>query len=139
MPEDFFNKLRTIGKVEEFNQSLKDYKPLPGTVLPCALCQAPFLMRPYHGTPDPVCPNCIKDHRESAKIKCMVCDVVVARVYPEVLESGYEIKKAAVLHTNKCGFCQPGLTESTVIEVEQWEKHIGHKKKTVVPLILPGE
>ena len=56
---------------------------------------------------------------------------------PEVLESGYEIGKSAVLHTDKCGFCQPGLKESVVIEVTEWEKHVGYKKKTIVSLILP--
>jgi hypothetical protein len=137
MSDKLFNKLKSIGKVEEFGQSMKGYRPLPGSILPCALCTKAFLMRPYFGTPDPVCPECIKDHRESAKIKCLKCDVVVARVSPEVLESGYEIGKSAVLHTDKCGFCQPGLKESVVIEVTEWEKHVGYKKKTIVSLILP--
>ena len=136
MTDNSFNKLRTLDGWEEIETSLKDYRPLPGSVLTCALCKKFFMMRPYAGTPDPVCPECVKDHRDSAKIECVNCKVVVARVYPEVLESGYDIKKSCTLHTTQCGFCNPGLKESTIIEVTEWEKHVGHKKRTIVPLFL---
>ena len=138
MADELFNRLRTMKDWKEFQKDLKDYRPMPGSILPCALCSAPFMMLPYSGTPDPVCPACMKEHRESARIECVGCKVVVARVYPETLESGYEIKKKAILHTNKCGFCSPGLAESTVIEIDMWEKHVGYKRKTTIPLYIPG-
>jgi len=139
MADELFNKLRTMKNWKEFQMDLKQYRPLPGTVLPCALCKKPFLMRPYVGTPDPVCPECVTAHRDAAKIECVNCKVVVARVYPETLESGYEIRKRAILHTTKCGFCSPGLTESIVIEVSEWERHVGYRKKTIVALWLPDD
>ncbi len=109
-------------------------KPLPGKIVPCLVCGLPYLMRPYVGDPDQVCPDCFKVYYECAKLKCYKCQVVVARIQPGVTDSGYHIRKSAVLHLDKCNVCSPGLKESSVLEIAEWEQHVGRTKKLIIPM-----
>jgi len=118
----------------EVSQGSGSQKPLPGQILPCMLCKKPFLMRKYLGPPDQICSECFKTYADAAKIVCVKCKAVIARVKPEVLDSGFYIRPKAVLHTDKCGMCYVGTEErwtSTVIEVAEWETRIGRRKTTI--------
>lgn len=108
--------------------------PLPGKIVPCLMCSKPFLMRPYSGIPDQICPECWKVYDECAKLICWHCRVVVARVKPGVTDSGFNIRTRAILHLDKCNICAPNLTESLVIEIAEWEKAVGRKKRLFIPV-----
>jgi hypothetical protein len=115
-----------------------DYNPLPGSITGCCLCSKPFLMRPYSGPPDPICSECFKTYSECAKILCRNCKVVLARVKPEVLDSGYYISPRCVLHSNGCPRCDRRLKNTkpdelgvtTIMEIDEWEARMG--RKTIV-------
>ena len=102
--------------------------PLPGKIVPCLLCTKPFLMRPYSGEPDQVCGECWKDYKDAARIVCAKCHVTICRAVPKVLDSGYYIKPRSVLHVDACNVCKPGLTKSTILEIDAWEQHVRPRK-----------
>ena len=52
----------------------------------------------------------------------------------EALLRGLSALKPAVLHLDKCNVCAPGLTESIVIEIDQWEQTVGRKKRLFIPV-----
>lgn len=109
--------------------------PAPGRIIPCLMCAKPLLMRPYTGVPDQICPECMKTYNECAKLVCWHCRVVVARVQPGVTDSGYRIRKSAILHIDQCNVCCKGeLLFSTVLEIDQWETATGRKKKLIIPV-----
>jgi len=107
--------------------------PLPGSIVPCLLCTKPFLMRPYVGTPDQICPECYKVYKDAARVVCWKCQVVICRLVPKILDNGFYIRPRTVYHADACNICKPGLKESKLIEVDEWEKHIKPKK-----IILTG-
>jgi hypothetical protein len=111
--------------------------PLPGKIVPCLMCIKPFLMRRYSGMPDQICPECFTTYMDCARIVCVRCKVVIARVKPEVLESGFYIKPRAILHADACNVCSPGIQASTVIEIGQYERSVGRTRSTVVPIRIP--
>jgi hypothetical protein len=112
--------------------------PLPGTPAPCLMCGQPYLCRTYHGVPDPVCEMCYDEYHDCASVKCSVCNVVIAKVVPKIMPNGYYIRPRTVLHTDKCGICQPNLTESVIIELDEYEKTT-RPKKLILPMVLPKE
>ena len=107
--------------------------PLPGKIVPCLMCCKPFLMRPYVGTPDQICGECYTTYHESAKVVCRSCQVTICRVVPKVLDSGYYIRPRTVLHSSACNCCRPGLQQSTIVEIEQWERTMRPRKIIVGP------
>lgn len=106
--------------------------PLPGTIVPCLLCTKPFLMRIYTGTPDQVCPECWKTYIDAAKVACAHCNVIICRIVPKILDNGFYIRPRAVYHSDACNVCKPGLKESKIIEITEWEKTL-RPKKIIVP------
>lgn len=116
-----------------------EYNPLPGEITGCCLCKKPFLMRSYMGPPDPICSECFKTYSECAKILCRKCKVVLARVKPEVLDSGYYVRPRCVLHSNGCPRCDKKLRSmksgelgvTTIMEIDEWEQRMG-RRKTIV-------
>lgn len=98
--------------------------PLPGAIVPCLLCAKPFLMGVFIGDPDQTCPECQKVYGDTARVICVRCrpPVTICRLVPKILENGYYIRPRAVLHSNACNICRPGLTESSIIEIEEWER-----------------
>lgn len=142
-----------MGKQANLLQSVKDLilrepdyrNPLPGEIVPCCLCRKPYLMRPYSGPPDPICPECFTTYADCAKIICKNCKVIVARVSPEVLESGYYVRPRSVLHTLGCPKCSKRLrnmkeeqVEATPIqEIDEWERRMG--RKTIVAVRYAGK
>ena len=102
--------------------------PVPGAVVPCLLCAKPFVMRPFIGEPDQVCGECWKTYNECARVICKNCRVTIGRVVPKVLESGFRIRPRMILHSSACNICRPGLTESTIIEIDEWEQTRRNKK-----------
>lgn len=108
------------------------------SIVPCLLCTKPFLMLPFIGVPDQVCPECEKTYKNAAKVVCTGKNaksqehshppVTICRLVPKVLENGFYIRPNAVLHTDKCNTCWPGLDESSVIEIEQWQRVVRPRK-----------
>jgi hypothetical protein len=109
-------------------------KPKPGEIVPCLLCSKPLMMLRYEGTPDQVCPECWETYDECARVICMKCQVVVARVKPGVTDTGYHIRRRSVLHLDKCNVCATGSEQSTIIELDQWAKAVGRKPGIWVPV-----
>jgi len=107
--------------------------PLPGAIVPCLLCAKPFLMRPFIGDPDQICPECWETYKDAARVVCWKCRVTICRLVPKVLDNGFYIRPKTVYHSTGCNVCQPGLKKSTIIEVDEWEKSIRPKK-----IIVPG-
>ena len=108
------------------------YKPLPGTIINCMMCGNPFLMRMYTGMPDLICGACFKTYAECATVICIRCKIPVAKIEPSMLDNGFYIRPRQLLHTDKCGCCDPQLEVSTVLEIDQWVKAHGGRK-VIVP------
>lgn len=98
--------------------------PLPGAIVPCLLCMKPFLMGVFIGVPDQVCPECAKTYADTAKVVCVRCKppVTICRLVPKILDNGYYIRPRAVLHSSACNVCKRGLKESSIVEIEEWER-----------------
>jgi len=134
---DDWRKLPVLGKDNKLLFVDTTGYPLPGKVVPCLLCAKPFIMRPFTGEPDQICEECSKVYYDCAVVRCAGCKhrPVICRVLPKVLDNGYIIRRKAVLHTNACNVCSPGLAESHIVEIRQWEKHLRAGKPTI---IVPG-
>ena len=62
--------------------------PVAGAIVPCLLCTKPFLMLPFVGEPDQICPECWNTYGDTAKVVCVKCRVTICRAVPKILESG---------------------------------------------------
>ena len=107
--------------------------PLPGKIVPCLLCTKPFLMRTYVGCPDQICGECLKSYDECAIVRCQQCRVVICRLVPKVLDCGFYIRPQAVLHSDSCNICRPGLTESHINEITEWMRMVRPHKIISLP------
>jgi len=98
--------------------------PIPNSILPCLLCEKPFWMLPFIGVPDQLCPECQVTYNDTARVVCSRCSppVTICRLVPKVLESGFYIRPRSVLHSNACNVCRRGLRESSIVEIEEWER-----------------
>ena len=95
---------------------------LPGNIVPCLMCGKPFIMPVFIGTPDQLCGECLKTYADTAKVICSRCKVVVCRLAPKMLANGFYIRPHGILHIDACGVCRPGIKESVIQEIDQWEK-----------------
>jgi len=102
--------------------------PLPGTIVPCLLCTKPFLMRFYSGEADQTCPECWETYKDSARVVCCKCRVVICRLVPKVLDNGFYIRPKVTYHSDACSVCKPGLSESKIVEITEWERTMRPKK-----------
>ena len=109
--------------------------PLPGGIVPCLLCTKPFLMGVFVGEPDQICPECYKTYGETARVVCKGCKnpATICRLVPKVLDNGFYIRPRAVLHSTACNICRPGLTESSIVEIEEWERQ-RRRGKLILPM-----
>ena len=107
--------------------------PLPGTVVPCLICEKPYLMRNYLGVPDQLCPECWKIYDGAARVICSKCNITICRVVPKVLECGYYVRPRSVLHVDACNCCRPGIKESKILEIDSWMRNIRGKKIILTP------
>lgn len=98
-------------------------KPRIGSMVPCAICNKVFRVPMYKGTMDPVCGDCFKTYRDTATLVCRRCNVVVGRIVSKMLDCGFYVQPRMTLHTDKCGICDEGIKESTIVEVEHWMKN----------------
>jgi len=133
MSEDW-SKLPTLRK-ETYELLWEDTSgsPVPGKIVPCLLCTKPFIMRLYSGTPDQVCGECYETYKDSARVVCWKCKVTICRLVPKVLDNGFYIQPRNVYHSTACNICDPGLSKSTIIEIDEWQRTVRPKK-----IILPG-
>lgn len=95
---------------------------LPGNIVPCLMCGKPYLMPYFIGTPDQLCGECMKTYADTAKVICRKCKAVICRLKPKMLASGFYIRPHSLLHVEACGICRPGLKESVIEEIEEWER-----------------
>ena len=109
--------------------------PSTGNVVPCLLCGKPFIMPLFVGEPDQLCPACLRDYDELARVICSKCKLTIGRAIPGIIESGYYIRPGSILHVDACNICRPGLPMSTVVEIAQWE-HLYRPRKIIVPSIV---
>jgi len=108
---------------------------LPGGSAFCLMCGAAFIMPLYSGGPaDQICEECEKTYRDCAIVVCKVCigRPVIARIVPKRMDNGYVVRPRAVLHTDACNVCRPGLKTSTVIEIAEWERTSRPNKPTII-------
>lgn len=96
--------------------------PRPNSIVPCLLCTKPFWMGIFIGEPDQVCPECKQTYADAARIICAKCKITIARARPKVLENGFYVRPRAVLHSDACNICKPGLRESIITEIDEWER-----------------
>lgn len=112
--------------------------PMPNTIVPCLLCTKPFLVRPYSGEPDQVCPACWDTYKDAARVVCAGCKIkfghsaTICRLVPKMLDNGFYIRPRMVLHSTACNVCQEGLKRSTIIEIDAWMKYM-RPGKIIVP------
>ena len=102
--------------------------PVSGRIVPCLLCMKPFIMPVFIGAPDQICPECWKTYNEAARVICRNCKITICRLVPKVLDNGYYIKPRSVLRSSGCNICQPGILESTILEITEWERTFRSKK-----------
>ena len=98
--------------------------PTPNSIQPCLLCCKPFWLLPFIGVPDQICPECSKTYGDCAKVVCGRCrpPVTICRLVPKVMDNGFYIRPRSVLHSDSCNICRRGLTESTILEITEWER-----------------
>ena len=108
-------------------------KPRPGEILPCLICTKPMLIRPYTGTPDQICSQCWRTYADCAVVVCNICQVTIARLAPHITESGFYVRPRGVLHVTSCNVCAPGKNDSTILEIEAWNKAL-RPRSTIVKL-----
>ena len=107
-------------------------RPLPNGIVPCLLCGKPFMMPVFIGEPDQVCPECQAQYGDTAKVICKTCRVTICRVVSKQLDNGFYIRPHSILRSNACNVCKPGLSESTIVEIDEWERTMRPKKITIV-------
>ena len=137
---DRWNKVPSIEQLRAMDTS--GY-PRAGTIQLCLLCAKPFLMLRYSGYPDQVCPECFETYRDCASVLCRICQVVVGKVRPEVLASGFYVRPRSVLHIDFCPVCRPPPEDievgdvaciSHVIEIREYENRMGGPRKIIIPM-----
>lgn len=67
---------------------------------------------------DLMCNACRVQLPHHALLVCVECRMVVARMAPEKLKSGFQIQARQIYHTNACPCCQPDVTKSRIIEAD---------------------
>lgn len=72
---------------------------------------------------DTLCRDCERLVPTHALVVCVGCRVVVARMAPETLDSGFRIKPLTIYHTEACPNCKPGVQVSKIIEAELFYKN----------------
>jgi len=110
----------------------KDPEADPEGTVRCLLCAKRYEPPPSTGKLDQVCPDCRKVLNGTAKLVCSKCGITICRLAPKVMDDGFVIQPSAVLHSDCCNICNPGLTESKIVEITLWQKHL-RPKKTFVP------
>lgn len=133
-------------QLHENRLSFEDTSSTPRvhSIVPCLLCTKPFLMLPFMGIPDQVCPECEKTYLDTARVICRggvdgrrIHDpVTICRLVPKVLDNGFYIRPRSVLTSSACNICSPGLKSSTLLEITEWERVV-RPKKIVVSKTMP--
>lgn len=110
----------------------------PDGMVRCLLCAKLYPAALGQPRSDQICSDCRNSMQGSAKLVCAKCNITICRLAPKVLESGFIIRPNQVFHSNCCNICNPGLTESSVIEIELWQK-TQRPKKTISTKSKPAE
>lgn len=98
-------------------------RPVANRLCPCLLCGKPFMMLPFIGTPDQLCPACGELYADAARVVCSnpKCKVTIMRIAPrQQPDSGYYIRPKAILHVAECYICHPGIKSSVIVEIDEW-------------------
>ncbi len=101
---------------------------LPGDTMTC-LCgkkklwsSMPLLDTGVLKAFDHICAGCdrLRDMAGMAKIVCVGCRQVIARIDPYTTPSGFNIRKDRCYHIQKCDACDPEATHAQLIEETIW-------------------
>lgn len=114
-----------LDKVPDLRDKFED-------ALRCLLCAEVYEVTPSIGKVDQLCPKCRNGLNGTAKLVCAKCNVTICRIAPTVIE-GYIVRPNAILHSDRCNICSPGLTESKIVEIDLWIQ-TQKPKKTFVGL-----
>ena len=127
-----WDDIPVLGSNKLFDSIPGDYKLAAGNIVPCLLCAKPYLLGFFMGEIDQICPECEKTYGDTAKVVCVRCRprATICRVIPKILDNGYYIRPRSILHVDKCNVCSPNLTESTIIEIREWER--AHRTRKVI-------
>jgi len=109
----------------------KDPEADPKGTVRCLLCAKLYEPPISVGKVDQVCSECRKGLNGTAKLVCAKCGITICRLAPKVMDDGFVIQPNAVLHSDCCNICNPGLTESKIVEITLWQKHLRPKKTFV--------
>lgn len=77
-----------------------------------------------------VCRDChagIAHDREMARIVCTTCRRVVARLSPDKDSTGFKFEANRSYHILECAVCNPGLSESQILEKVLHDRALGRK------------
>lgn len=109
----------------------------PDGMVRCLLCAKLYAAtgQVHH---DQVCSECKKTMRDSAKLVCSKCNIVICRLAPSILDSGFIIRPNMVLHSDSCNICKPGLSESNILEIDLWQKTKRAKKTVMTGFVTKG-
>jgi hypothetical protein len=71
---------------------------------------------------DNVCPGCDKQFFNLAKLVCLTCKTVVARLKPCKTKSGFNFLGNRSYHLRECIWCNKDLKKSSILELEIFEQ-----------------
>lgn len=90
------------------------------------------VLRPFNSgviiAMDNVCPGCDKQFFGLAKLVCLTCKTVVARLKPCKTKSGFKFLANRSYHMRDCIWCNSELTKSSILELEIFETKNNIKK-----------
>lgn len=103
----------------------------------CCACQKTMPMQqvkqlhtPRVNALDFICDACEAMVKNHARIVCLQCRQVTARIPPIRDVSGFEFKPKGVYHVTNCPICTPGSDHSSLIEKEEFDREMRKNKKS---------
>ena len=77
---------------------------------------------------EPLCKSCLKQHKSTAALTCVVCKRVVCRMEPTSDSAGFKFEKNKYYHLDSCPRCKPNANQSTVLEKTLYDKNNDKRK-----------
>lgn len=95
---------------------------ITATEATCTICGKKFEKEPLIVLDWDLCPECRKTYGGMALVFCYGCNAVVTRVKPGFYKD-LLVKSGDILHIRECPKCNPKVTRSNFIELENNEKN----------------
>ena len=76
-----------------------------------------------------LCDDCGKDLHDYARVVCPRCHMMVLLLKPGTDRNGFEVKKGAVYHVDRCRWCAPEVNCAAILEKKLWleQRQIPHE------------